>query len=243
MSRKSPAPELYRQDLAAIHVAGYGFHWEGAADATLGWLADAGVASGRVVDLGCGGGQWLARLDAEGYSAVGVDISAGMLKLAKRTAPKAKLLHGSFDQVELPECDAATSFGEPLNYLNSGPKLRRTLRNVYRALRPGGVFVFDVRHPSAKPVAPRDHVRQGDGWFCHALIEEQGASFKRQITTFTSDDGGTYRRDDETHRLKVFPRAEMTSWLREIGFRVRTRRGYDDYRLGPRQSVFICKKA
>jgi hypothetical protein len=51
-----------------------------------------------------------------------------------------------------------------------------------------------------------------------------------------------YRRDEEVHRLKVFSRAEVTAWLRKIGFRVRTHRGYGDYQLGPRQSVFVCRK-
>jgi hypothetical protein len=49
--------DIYQEDLAKIHIDGYGFHWEGAANAVLRYLRDNGVHEGTVVDLGCGGGQ------------------------------------------------------------------------------------------------------------------------------------------------------------------------------------------
>lgn len=55
-------PSLYGADLAHVHVDGYGFHWERASPAVLKWLRESGVRKGTIVDLGCGGGQWLARL-------------------------------------------------------------------------------------------------------------------------------------------------------------------------------------
>ena len=61
-----PNPPLYGTDLPHIHVDGYGFHWEAAADAILEWFDEFGVSSGdKVVDLGCGGGRWLGRPDRE----------------------------------------------------------------------------------------------------------------------------------------------------------------------------------
>ena len=52
-----PTSPLYNPDLAHIHIAGYDFHWKGAAPAVLHWLRQAKITSGTVVDLGCGGGQ------------------------------------------------------------------------------------------------------------------------------------------------------------------------------------------
>lgn len=81
-------------------------------------------------------------------------------------------------------------------------------------------------------------------WFCYARIEEDFRyhQLTRFVITFRLVRGGKYRRHDEIHRLKVFSRAVVTGWLRKIGFRVRTRRAYGDFQLGPRQSVFICRK-
>jgi SAM-dependent methyltransferase len=244
MRRVASTSPLYHDDLAHIHVDGYGFHWSGAAEAILDWFRQFGVTKGKVVDLGCGGGQWLARVAEEGYETCGIDASESMIRLAKRNAPAAEFLCGSFADVAIPECDAATSLGEPLNYLNSGPAMRRTLRKVFTALRPGGVFIFDVRHPATGPVPPRDHHKLAEDWFCHARIEEdyRKNELRRYITTFRRTNDGHYRRDKEVHRLKVFSRDEVTKWLRKIGFRVRTRRAYGAYKLALRQSVFICRK-
>ena len=234
--------ELYGEDLAQIHVEGYGFHWEGAAPSLLEWLEDAKVTGGVVVDLGCGGGQWLAKLHDEGYQTCGVDVSPHMIELAKSRAPKADYLCGSFADVELPECDAATSLGEPLNYLGSATLMKRTFRNVYKSLRENGMFIFDVRHPPLKQVEPVNHSGAGDDWFCHARIEEDENWLIRDITTFRRVSATHFRRDREMHRLKLFASEKIQQWLRAVGFRVRVRRAYGDYSLGRRQSAFICRK-
>jgi SAM-dependent methyltransferase len=243
MQRNAGSETIYQDDLANIHVAGYGFHWEGATDCILEWLKQNDILNGLVVDLGCGGGQWLARLNRAGYETCGVDISPSMIQLAEKASPSSKFICGSFADVEIPECHATTSLGEPLNYLNSGPAIRRTMKNVFAALRPGGVFIFDVRHPATKPVAVRETHRTAKDWFCHSrAVETQTGELIRYITTFRESADGTYCRNEEVHRLKLFPRSEVTQWLRKVGFRVKTARSYGEYQLGPRQSVFICRK-
>jgi SAM-dependent methyltransferase len=238
-----PPTEIYQEDLAKIHIEGYAFHWEGAASAVLRFLRESGVEKGTVVDLGCGGGQWLERLSLEGYSVCGVDRSESMIKAAKKRVSKGKFILGSFADVNLPDCDAVTSLGEPINYLDGQQSIRRAFRNVFRALRPGGVFIFDAREPATAPVEPRIHARLGENWACIAYIEEDGAkhSLVRHITTFTKV-GATYRRRNELHQLKVYSKSEMIRWLRETGFRVRSYRRYGDYRLAPRQSVYVACK-
>jgi SAM-dependent methyltransferase len=233
--------DLYQADLARIHIDGYGFHWQSAAPALEQWLRGAGIRSGTVVDLGCGGGQWLARLAALGYTPTGVDVSKAMIRSARQRVPAAELHCGSFATIKLPPCDAVTALGEPLNYLPSAASVRRTLRNVYRALRPGGLFVFDVRTPSTKSVEPRTVARVGDDWACIASIEEDGARLTRHITTFRQS-GRSFRRGNETHVLGLYPQTEIAGWLRDLGFRVRTKRSYGDYRLAPRQVAFVAQK-
>lgn len=240
--KKQVTNQLYRQDLAQIHIDGYSFHWQGAAPQILAWLAKHSIDEGLIVDLGCGGGGWLAKLAQQGYQTCGVDVSPSMIKAAKQTSPSSQLMCGSFAEVNLPACDAVTSLGEPLNYLNSGPLIRRTIKRVYQALRPGGLFIFDVRHPPAGPVDPVHYVRSDQDWFCHARIEEDQHSLTRTITTFRRTKGDNFHRDEETHRLKLFSKTQMLEWLRSTGFKVRTYRGYGDYQLGLRQSVFVCRK-
>ena len=239
----TPSADIYQEDLAQIHIDGYGFHWEGAASAVLRFLRESGVKTGTVVDLGCGGGQWLERLSREGYSTCGVDRSASMIKAAKTRVPQGKFILGSFAEVRLPDCDAVTSLGEPINYLEGQQSIRRVFRNVFQALRPGGVFIFDAREPAAQPVDPRVHALLGESWACFARIEEDGAknSLIRHITTFAKV-GANYRRRHELHRLKLYSKHEMIRWLREAGFRVRTYRRYGEYCLAERQSAYVARK-
>ncbi len=248
MPRKSNPPKrhspLYKEDLAHIHVEGYGFHWSGAADPILEWLRQFRIVSGTIVDLGCGGGQWLSRLSTEGYETIGIDVSESMIRLAKRNAPTSRFICGSFADVTIPACRAVTALGEPLNYLASGTAIRQTMHNVFTALQPGGVFIFDLRGASSEPIAIRDHFKVAVDWFCHARVKEEGPKnqLTRHITTFRKIKGETYHRDEEVHQLKIVPHSEVLGWLRKIGFRVRTQRNYGSYKLGPRQLVFICRK-
>lgn len=234
---------IYQKDLAEIHIAGYAFHWEQAAPAVLRFLEQHGITSGTIVDLGCGGGQWLELLAAKGYTVYGVDQSASMIRAARRRVPQGKFVVGSFADVALPPCDAVTSLGEPINYLDGAAAIQRTFRHLYNALRPGGLFIFDAREPATGPVEPRVSARVGDSWACIAKIEEDGPANKitRDITTFRKI-GRSYRRRHEVHRLAVYPKSDYLRWLRTLGFRVRTYRAYGDYRLAERQSAYVARK-
>lgn len=234
---------LYQEDLAQIHMEGYGFHWERAAPAVLRFFDDHGITSGTVVDLGCGGGEWLGRLAAAGYDVCGVDQSASMIRAAREHVPRGTFLLGSFADIDLPACNAVTSLGEPINYLATGEAIRRVFRRVWEALRPGGIFVFDAREPATGPIEPRTVTRLDERWACISSIAEdhQAGTIVRDITTFRRV-GDLYRRSHETHWLKVYPKAEMLRWLRDLGFRVRTYRSYGDYRLADRQSAYVARK-
>lgn len=101
----------------------------------------------RVLDIGCGTGQTTrdaARLATSG-TALGVDLSAGMLEHARRRAELEKVPNASFQQVDaqiyhFPETtfDVAISrhgamfFGDPT----------AAFTNIGRALRPGGRLVL-----------------------------------------------------------------------------------------------------
>lgn len=234
---------FYESDLAHVHDDGFGFHWQGAAPAILQWLRKAGICRGAIIDLGCGGGQWLARLAEAGYSPIGVDVSPAMIRIARARVPSAEVICGSFAEAELPVCDAVTSLGEPFNYLSGAREVKRTSQHIRRALAPGGMLIFDVREPATKTVDTRVVVREGTDWTCIAQVEESPATQRivRRITTFRRH-GTTFRRSEEIHKLQLYPRHRMPTWLQDLGFRVRIRRGYGPYRLGPRQVVFVARK-
>jgi SAM-dependent methyltransferase len=237
----------YGADLAYIHDAGYTGFVTGAAPGLLALLRRHGIAGGLVVDLGCGSGVWARILTDAGYDVLGVDYSAAMIALARKRAPRATFRHESYLKAELPRCDAVTSIGECLNYLfvrNSKAALAGLFRRVSDALRPGGVFVFDILEPGQLPDgASRKRHRIGDDWAVMVEIEEDPALrvLTRRITSFCRV-GRLYRRDEEVHRQRLYPARELADALARVGFRVRVLRGYGDFRPGRAHAVLLARK-
>src|SRR5687767_5957379 len=128
----------YADDLAYVHHTGFADLARGAAEFLVAQLKPRST----VVDLGCGSGIVLRALTDAGHEAIGVDMSSSMLKIARSTAPSAKLVEGSLYDVEILACDAVFAIGEPLNY--GREPIAPLFRKIKRALRPGGLFAFDV---------------------------------------------------------------------------------------------------
>lgn len=92
-----------------------------------------------VLDLGCGTGVPTAKILTESdHRVVGVDISEGMLKLAREQVPAAEFVHADF--TELPDdfgpFDATTAFFSLL--MLSKADIERVLAKAAGWVRPGG---------------------------------------------------------------------------------------------------------
>jgi SAM-dependent methyltransferase len=238
----------YGDDLAYIHDTGHGAFARAAAPVVLDLLRGAGVGSGLLVDLGCGSGILAREVCAAGYDVLGIDISAALIDLARRQAPRAQFRVESYLHTDLPPCVAVTAIGECFNYLfdagNTKQALRRLFRRIFDALAPGGWFVFDVAGPGRVPGGgPRQSYREADDWAVLVTAEEDRGRtlLTRHITSFRKV-GELYRRDHEVHRLRLFRWSELAEPLREVGFRVRRLAGHGEMRFGPGLAGFLARK-
>jgi SAM-dependent methyltransferase len=236
----------YTDELAWIHHAGFTGFARSAAPGLLEILRRSGIRSGLVVDLGCGSGVWARELTAAGYDVLGIDISPGMIRLAREHAPQAKFVTASLLAASLPACDAVTAIGECLNYSfdpgNSRNRLRRLFGRLYAALRPGGIFVFDIAEPGQAPARTwRQRLVEGDDWVVHSSALEEGRRLIRRITSFRKS-GKLYRRTDEIHRLRLYPAEDLMDDLRRVGFRARLLRAYGECRLPPAHAAILARK-
>ncbi len=244
----STGGKAYGDDLAHIHDAGYGQLARCAAKLVVEELRAAGVRQGRIVDLGCGSGIAAERFVAAGYEALGIDQSGAMLRIARRRVPRATFKRGSIFSTTIPSCVAVTAMGEVLNYLfdgrSSAARLATVFRHIHGALPAGGILLCDVAEPGRVPGGgPLQHATEGNGWACIAVAEEDPArqTLERRITSFRRA-GRTYRREFEVHRLRLYPRQQVARTLREVGFRVRVRRNYGDFRFPPGWAGFLARK-
>lgn len=240
---------FYDSALAAVHETDFAGPARGAAHLLVRRLADAGHGAGTIVDLGCGGGTLAAVLVDAGYDVLGVDLSAAMVALAGANVPGARFIQGSVWDVELPPAVAVTAIGEVVNY-TADPRagvaqLERLIERVRHALRPRGVFVFDVATPGrVGPGGIRTAVHEGDRYWLHATMRETTdagvATLERRIVLFRRD-GQRYRRSDEVHRLTLYRADTVVGLLERAGFAVTTLDGYADVDLGPGWVAFAAQ--
>ena len=123
-------------------------------DATAGALRALGPF-GRGLDMCCGTGAGMRVLNSLCQGSItGVDFSTGMLVQARRACPDAGWVRADVRALPFAEAfDLAVSFGALGHFL---PAERPALfADVYRALRPGGVFAFPIGAP--RPVTSRGY--------------------------------------------------------------------------------------
>jgi SAM-dependent methyltransferase len=237
----------YQRDLAYIHDTGFTGFARKAAPGLLRLLRQNRIPGGLVVDAGCGSGVWARELTDRGYAVLGIDISAYMVRLARNQAPAARFQVGSFLGAALPPCDAVTSIGECVNYAfdrRSGKRgLAQLFHRVYRALRPGGVFVFDIVEPGVAPEGTQRRFLEGPDWAILLEVREdrRRKTLTRQIVSFRRV-GKLYRRSEEIHRLHLYTGSELVSELSRVGFEARLLKGYGRFRFPPAHVGFLARK-
>src|SRR5260370_6103318 len=114
-----------------------------------------------------------------------------MIGLARKIAPDSKCKIASLLRTTLPSCDAITSIGECLNYCfdakNSREELNSLFGRAHRALRPGGVLVFDIAEPARIPRSiPKTKWIEGRDWSLFVTIggDHGQRTLQREIVCF-----------------------------------------------------------
>ena len=100
------------------------------------------------VDLACGTGSVTAILVEKGLQVTGVDLSEEMLTVASQKAPGAWFICQPLQELKLPRAvDMAVCALDSLDYITDPKDCEEAIRRIYKALNPGGIFIFDVNTP------------------------------------------------------------------------------------------------
>ena len=201
-------------------------------------LALDGLKPKTALDLACGTGSVALLLADMGLGVTGVDQSEEMLTVAAQKVQNHPnppyFVRQRLQDLHVPRAaDLAVCALDSLDYLTDPEDCRRAIRRVYRALNPGGCFLFDVNTP--------EKLRAMDG---QVFLDEDEEVFcvwrgefdeKTNICSYGMDifrrEGRLWRRDFEEHREYAYSRAQLTAYLREAGFR--NIRVFGDRRLEP----------
>lgn len=97
-----------------------------------------------VLELGCGSGSML-KLLTKSYECTGIDLSPGMIKVARKKAPRARLSVGDITNFSLRDrFDAILCPFDTINHVTSFAKWKRVFANAHHHLHPKGIFIFDI---------------------------------------------------------------------------------------------------
>ncbi len=99
-----------------------------------------------VLEMGCGTGRLLQYLVPQKVLLYGVDMSPGMLAMARERLASAERVVALEEAVadKMPFDDATFDAIYSILVVNLIPNYRKTFEEVARLLKPGGVFVFNV---------------------------------------------------------------------------------------------------
>jgi len=180
-----------------------------------------------VLDLACGTGTIACLLAERGYDVIATDMSEEMLIQA---AGKAAVLEEraplfllqSMPKLRLAEpVDTVVSTMDSLNYLTREKDIRETFRRVYRWLKPGGQFIFDVNTPyKLRRMDRQMYMDETEESFCvwRTFFSEKTSCCTYQVDLFQLNGDGTWEREYEEHRERAWTEEQLREYLEEAGF-------------------------
>jgi SAM-dependent methyltransferase len=206
------------------------------------YLEEARRSVGPVLELGVGTGRIAVPVAAAGIDVVGVDLSAGMLAVARERAELAGAtidlrqgdmrdppVEGAFPLVLIPF--------RSLLHMETDADRRSVLAAVTRLLAPGGRLIFDVFAPDAVDIADT-HAR----WLEREPGIWERADWNERTRTLILRVRG---RDGEAEMsLAWLSVPEWQALLRDAGFVVDALYGWFDRSpwRGGEDSVWVCRR-
>ena len=124
---------------------GWNYYPEAFGEQLLHWLAEHQVAPRKGLDMACGTGILCRILQNAGIFTRGMDLSPGMIRIAREENPGIP-----FDVADMityapqEQFDLITCTGDAVNHIPDISDVQKIFCNVYDLLIPGGLFVFDI---------------------------------------------------------------------------------------------------
>jgi SAM-dependent methyltransferase len=201
----------------------------------------------KILDLACGFGRHANRLAALGFRVEGIDYMPGFLEMARKDAQARGVLvdyrQGDMRQIDFNEVyDRVLLLFTAFGYFEDDQNFM-VLRNIARALQPGGLLVFDIHN--------RDVFLNG---FRPDIVTEKEGNLMIDRNRFDTTTGRLYNRRiiirngvrrDKPFFVRMYNPNEITELVRQAGLQVvKMFGGWDSQPLSidaRRMIVVACK--
>lgn len=215
-------------------------------------LAAEGLRPRTAVDLACGTGSVSVLLAKQGLRVIGVDMSEEMLTVAQQKTEglqnPPQFVCQKLQNLTLPRgVDLAVCALDSLDYITEPEDCAEAIRRVYRALNPGGIFIFDVNTPEKlRAMDGQVFLDEDDNVFCvwRGEFDEE-----TNICTYGMDlfqrQGRLWRRSFEEHREYAYSARQLSEYLKAAGFtniQIYADRRMEPPRTGEQRIYFKARK-
>ncbi len=199
-----------------------------------------GVCPRTAVDLACGTGSVAILLAQDGLQVTAVDLSPEMLTVAQQKAQHLSspplFVCQPLQELYLPRgVDLAVCALDSLDYITDPTDCEKAIQRVYKALNPGGLFIFDVNTPEKlRAMDGQVFLDEDDDVYCvwRGSFDEESNICSYGMDLFQRQ-GNVWQRSFEEHQEYAYSQAQLTAYLRKAGFnRIRF---YGDCRFTPPQ--------
>ena len=184
------------------------------------------IASGLVLDLGCGTGRMTRLLAENGYDMIGVDVSEEMLMIARDISAETEdgILYLLQDMREFElygTVRAVVSVCDSMNYIMEEEDLFQVFSLVNNYLDPGGLFVFDLNtiYKYEKMLADNTicETREEGSFIWENYYDCKERVNEYDLTLFIREEGDLYRKYEETHFQRAYSIRKVKELLERAG--------------------------
>ena len=184
-----------------------------------------GLRPRTAVDLACGTGSVTAILAKKGLQVTGVDMSEEMLTVAQQKAAELdnqpRFVCQPLQELRLPRgVDMAVCALDSLDYITDPKDCKEAIRRVYKALNPGGIFIFDVNTPEKlRAMDGQVFLDEDDDVYCvwRGEFDEQTNICSYGMVLFQRH-GAVLERSFEEHCEYAYSAQQLTGYLKAAGF-------------------------
>lgn len=140
------------------------------------WIRSYLPKKSRILDAGCGAGEWVDFLNINGYQAEGLDYSKDLINKLKEHKPQYHWYNGNILDIPIEnnEFDGIISWGV-IEHDEKGPL--EAIKEFHRILKNGGMAIVTVPHDckatrkASEMMFPQKKVKDSGGHFFQYYIE------------------------------------------------------------------------
>ena len=187
----------------------------------------------KIINYGCGTGRHDIELLKLGYECTGIDMSLLMIEIAKKNCENVGgRVNGDFSVADIrtyeskAQYDAVISLFHVMSYQNSNDDIVAAFRSARKALKDGGLFLFDCWYGSgvlSDPPVVRVKEVEDDTYklvriarpVMHDRADVVDVCYEVLVT---EKETGLTKTISETHHMRYFFRPELDFYLKEAGF-------------------------